>query len=40
MGRNCGDLALYAGIACGAEYIITPEKGYDKDELCRDYIRR
>mgnify|MGYP001087170733 CR=1 FL=1 len=35
MGRDCGDLALYAGIAGGAEYIITPEKGFDKDELCR-----
>lgn len=35
MGRNCGDIALYTGIACGAEYIVTPEKGYDKDELCR-----
>ena len=34
MGRNCGDLALYAGVACGAEYTITPEKGFDKDELC------
>ena len=21
-------------LACGAEYIITPEKGYDKKELC------
>ena len=35
MGRNCGDIALYAGLAGGAEYIITPEKGYDKDELCK-----
>lgn len=35
MGRNCGDIALHTGLACGAEYIITPEKGYDKDELCR-----
>lgn len=34
MGRDCGDIALYTGLACGAEYIITPEKGYDKDELC------
>ncbi len=25
MGRNCGDLALYAGIAGGAESIIVPE---------------
>ena len=35
MGRNCGDIALHTGVACGAEYIITPEKGYDKDELCK-----
>lgn len=35
MGRNCGDIALYAGLAGGAEYIITPEKGYDKDDLCK-----
>lgn len=35
MGRDCGDIALHTGIACGAEYIITPEKGYDKDELCK-----
>ncbi|GKX68029.1 6-phosphofructokinase [Inconstantimicrobium mannanitabidum] len=35
MGRDCGDLALYAGIAGGAESIIVPEKGYDKDDLCR-----
>ncbi len=30
MGRHCGDLALYAGIAVGSEFIITPETGYDK----------
>lgn len=35
MGRDCGDLALYAGIAGGAEYIITPEKGFSRDELCK-----
>lgn len=35
MGRNCGDIALHTGVACGAEYIITPEKGYDKEELCK-----
>lgn len=35
MGRDCGDLALYAGLAGGAEYIITPEKGYTKEELCK-----
>lgn len=25
MGRNCGDIALYSGIASGAEIIIVPE---------------
>ena len=35
MGRNCGDIALHTGVACGAVYIITPEQGYDKDELCK-----
>lgn len=30
MGRYCGDLALYAGIAVGSEFIVTPETGYDK----------
>lgn len=31
MGRHCGDLALYAGIAGGSEFIITPETGFDHD---------
>ncbi len=31
MGRHCGDLALYAGIAIGSEFIITPETGFDHD---------
>ena len=33
MGRDCGDLALYSGICCGAEYIITKDTGLDKAEL-------
>lgn len=33
MGNHCGDLALYAGISCGAELIITPETGYDEEDL-------
>lgn len=33
MGRNCGDIALYAGIAGGAESIIIPEKPWDIDEM-------
>lgn len=35
MGRHCGDIALYAGLAGGAEAILVPEKEFDKDELCR-----
>ncbi len=36
MGRGCGDIALYAGIAGGAEYVIIPEVPYDIDAVCRD----
>ncbi|MHC6181120.1 6-phosphofructokinase [Clostridium sp. JNZ X4-2] len=38
MGRNCGDIALYSGLAGGAENIILPEKGYDQDELCKNVM--
>lgn len=38
MGRNCGDIALYAGIAGGAERVIVPEKGFDLNELCRTIL--
>ncbi|MCY6483284.1 6-phosphofructokinase [Clostridium aestuarii] len=38
MGRNCGDLSLYAGIAGGAESVIVPEKGFTEDELCRTIL--
>ena len=33
MGRRCGDLAVHAGLACGAESIITSEVGFDEEEL-------
>lgn len=35
MGRHCGDLALYAGIAGGSEFIITPETGFDRDRTLK-----
>ena len=35
MGRHCGDLALYSGLCCGAEYIITNETGLDKEKLLK-----
>ncbi len=34
MGRNCGDIALYAGIESGAEVIIVPEVPYDINKIC------
>lgn len=34
MGRNCGDIALYAGLAGGAESIIVPEAEFDIDKIC------
>ena len=39
MGRNCGDIALYAGLAGGAESIIIPEIDYDINEICKNLIR-
>lgn len=33
MGRRCGDIALYAGICGGAEYILVPEIPYDIQEI-------
>jgi 6-phosphofructokinase 1 len=38
MGRHCGDLALYGGLAGGAESIIVPEFGYNLDEVARKLI--
>lgn len=39
MGRDCGDIALYGGLAGGAEAVIIPEIKTDVDELCRTIIR-
>ncbi len=33
MGRHCGDLALFAGICGGAEFIITPENPINKEKI-------
>lgn len=38
MGNHCGDIALYAGIATGAELVITPETGYDQ-ETTMNYLK-
>ena len=43
MGRKCGDLAVYAGLAGGAEHILVPEMPVDLDavakELNQSYLR-
>ncbi|HOJ46566.1 MAG TPA: 6-phosphofructokinase [Bacillota bacterium] len=35
MGKNCGDLALHAGLAGGAEVILIPEVEPDYDAVCK-----
>lgn len=39
MGRHCGDIALYAGLAGGAESIIVPEVDFNIDEVCKKAIQ-
>jgi len=39
MGRHCGDIALYAGLAGGAEYIMIPEEEAKVDDLCRKVMQ-
>ena len=34
MGRHCGDLALYSGLAGGAETIIVPEVDFKIEDIC------
>lgn len=33
MGNRCGDLALYSGIATGAEIVITAQTGFEETEV-------
>lgn len=35
MGRHCGDIALHAGLASGAETILVPEVPFDLDEVAK-----
>jgi 6-phosphofructokinase 1 len=39
MGRNCGDIALRAGLAIGAESILIPEIEYDLKEVSEKLIK-
>ncbi len=38
MGRNCGDIALFTGVAGGAESIIVPEKSYNINSICKSIL--
>jgi 6-phosphofructokinase 1 len=38
MGRNAGDIALYSGLAGGAENIVVPEIQFDVDDICKRLI--
>jgi 6-phosphofructokinase 1 len=38
MGRHCGDIALFASIAGGAEDVIIPEEDYSLDNLCKTIL--
>lgn len=33
MGNRCGDLAIWAGIACGAEIVVTSQMGFEENEI-------
>ncbi|MDR1572410.1 MAG: 6-phosphofructokinase [Clostridiales Family XIII bacterium] len=39
MGRNCGDIALYAGLAGGAETVLIPEFEPNINQICRKLIQ-
>lgn len=39
MGRHCGDIALHAGLAGGADVILVPEIETDINMVCRRVLR-
>lgn len=39
MGRSAGHIALMAGLACGAEVILLPERPFDMDEICQGLLK-
>lgn len=39
MGRHCGDIALHAGLAGGADVILVPEVDIDINKVCRKVLR-
>ncbi|MBE6040906.1 MAG: 6-phosphofructokinase [Clostridiales bacterium] len=39
MGRHCGDIALYSGIAGGAEVVLLPENDVNLNDISRKVIQ-
>ncbi len=39
MGNRCGDIALYAGLAGGADHLIIPEVEADLSYICEKIVR-
>ena len=39
MGRKCGDIALYASLAGGAEFCLTPEAPFDIKEIAKTLVK-
>ncbi|MBR6737794.1 MAG: 6-phosphofructokinase [Clostridia bacterium] len=39
MGRKCGDIALYAALAGGAEFCITPEHPVDIEQMSKTLLK-
>ncbi len=39
MGRHCGDIAIYAGLAGGAEFVLVPEIPFDMDDIVKELKR-
>ncbi|MBQ4506482.1 MAG: 6-phosphofructokinase [Firmicutes bacterium] len=39
MGRSCGDIALYAGLAGGAESVLIPELPFDLNAVCMRIVQ-
>lgn len=38
MGRECGLLATYSGLACGADWILVPEIEWEIDDVCESVL--
>jgi len=38
MGRECGDIAIYAAITGGAEIVLVPEAPIDINDICRQLL--